>query len=193
MQNSDHFPIHSKIPPNFLIAKKPYQIPKTKKKLSNPILPIQIQAFHALFRERTTNIMQSIIQMLNTQGKLSKLEWKIACQKLKKLIKHITKIVEETCTTKAYPTLTNQPEKQGGYLPRKQQKKCKFCINICHSVKSIIRILTQNAQWRNHPYILNILQTLQNKIPQPPSSNIEIPDWITKILDLAKISKKDAQ
>jgi hypothetical protein len=193
MQNSDHFPIHSKIPPNFLIAKKPYQIPKTKKKLSNPILPIQIQAFHALFRERTTNIMQSITQTLNTQGKLSKLEWKIACQKLKKLIKHITKIVEETCTTKAYPTLTNQPEKQGGYLPRKQQKKWKYCINICHSVKSIIRILTQNAQWRNHPYILNILQTLQNKIPQPPSSNIEIPDWITKILDLAKISKKDAQ
>ena len=40
MQNSYHFPIHLEIPPNFLIAKKPYQIPKTKKKLSNPILPI---------------------------------------------------------------------------------------------------------------------------------------------------------
>ena len=146
MQNSDHFPIYLEMLPNFLIAKKPYQIPKTKKKLSNPILPIQIQAFHIVFRKRTTNIMQSIIQTLNTQGKLSKLEWKIACHKLKKLIKHITKTVEETCTIEPYPTLTNQIEKQRGYLPRKQQRKWKHCINICHTVKSIIRISTQNVQ-----------------------------------------------
>ena len=101
--------------------------------------------------------------------------------------------MEETCTIKEYPTLTNQIEKQGGYLARKQQRKWKYYINICHLVKSINRISTQNTQWRNHPYILNILQILQNKIPQPPSNNVEIPDWILKISDIAKNFKRDAQ
>jgi hypothetical protein len=89
--------------------------------------------------------------------------------------------------------LTNQTSKQGGYLPRKLQKKWKKELSTYHIIRKAIKTIIQDINWRSHP----ILTSLQNHqfaaIPNPPNDPLLINEWIKILGIIGKTAKKNAR
>jgi exonuclease III len=133
-QNSNYYPINLYIPPNHIIAKKHLPTPiSNKPKILNSIPPKNISQFCIKFSEKNTTLIHQLINILQNNTKLPYSQWKHVCEQMDIIVENISKIIEDTCTAPPIPTLTNQTSKQGGYLPRKLQKKMeKRTINIPH-------------------------------------------------------------
>jgi hypothetical protein len=123
-QNSDHFPICLEIPSNNIISKK--HVPASnnnKPKILNPIPLENINMFCIQFLETNTNQIRQLTNILQNNTILSQNQWQQICDGMDQMIQNISKIIEDTCSARPIPTLTNLTAKQGGYLPRKLGKK----------------------------------------------------------------------
>jgi hypothetical protein len=81
------------------------------------------------------------------------------------------------------PQLTNQTNRQGGYLPRKLQLQWKKHLTKHHLTRKIIYIVKNHPNWRQHP-ILHQITSLQ--APPIPPPNTSISNWIHELATIGK-------
>jgi hypothetical protein len=193
-QNSDHFPICLDIPPNNIISKKHTPTPSNNKpKILNPIPHENINMFCIKFSETNTNQIRQLTNTLQNNTKLSQNQWQQVCDEMDQMVQNISKIIEDTCSVPPIPTLTSLTNKQGGYLPRKLQKLWKKELSTYHIIRKIIKLTTQDTNWRIHPLINNIQNHPHATIPNPPNDPILINEWIKTLGNIGKTAKKNAR
>jgi hypothetical protein len=182
-QNSNHYPINLYIPPNNIISKKHLPISNSNKpKILSPILPENINQFCIKFSENNTILIHQLINTLQNNTKLPYNQWQHICEQMDQIVENISKTLEDTCTIPPIPTLTNQTSKQGGYLPRKLQKKWKKELSTYHIIRKAIKTITQDTNWITHPI---------SEIPNPPNDLLIINEWIKRLGTIGKTAKKN--
>ena len=68
--------------------------------------------------------------------------------------------------TTSLPDLTNRAAQQGGFLPRKIQRKWKKYLSTYHLIRKTIYLIKNSPNWQAHP----IIEELKNHSPHPTSS-----------------------
>jgi len=104
--------------------------------------------------------------------------------------------IQETCnapTTTLTASLTHWTSQQGGFLPRKLQKKWKNHLFTYHLIKKAIYIAKYTRNWQNHPIIEELKNHNHTTIPPPPSEEINQQEWIKTLAHLAKTANKQAR
>jgi hypothetical protein len=108
------------------------------------------------------------------------------------MVENISTTIENTCIAPPIPHLTNQTSKQGGYLPRKLQKKWKKELSTYHIIRKAIKTITQDINWRTHSVITNLQNHRFAEIPNPPNDPLLINGWIKTLGSIGKTAKKNA-
>jgi hypothetical protein len=109
------------------------------------------------------------------------------------IVENISKTIENTCTAPPILTLTHQTSKQGGYLPRKLQKKWKKELSTYHIIRKAIKTITQDINWRTHPTLTNLQNHQFADIPNPPNDPLLVNEWIKTLGNIGKTAKKNAR
>jgi hypothetical protein len=134
-----------------------------KTKILNPILLENNNKFCIEFSEKNTTLIHQLINILQTNTILSHNQWQHICVQMDQMVKSISKTIENTCTTPPIPTLTNQTNKQGGFLPRKLQKQWEKELSTYHIIRKAIKLITQDHNWRTHTFITSLQITNMRK------------------------------
>jgi hypothetical protein len=108
------------------------------------------------------------------------------------LIQKISDKIQDTCSAPPLPDLTNRTSQQGGFLPRKLQKKWKNHLSIYHFIRKVIYIVKNVPNWQTHPIIVEIRNHTQTPIP-PPHQDPNQLEWITTLAQIAKNANKSAR
>jgi hypothetical protein len=109
------------------------------------------------------------------------------------LVQNISKIIEDICTAPPISILTDQTNKQGGYLPRKLQKIWKKELSTYHIIRKTIKLTTLDTNWHVHPLITNIQNHPHAKIPNPPNDPMLTNEWIKILGSIGKKANKHAR
>jgi hypothetical protein len=120
-------------------------------------------------------------------------QWKEACTKLDLLIQKISDKIQETCNAPPIPNLTNRTTQQGGFLPRKLQKKWKKHLHTYHLIRKAIHLTKTFPIWQTHPIIEELQNHTHVTIPPPPNQEPNQQEWITTIAQIAKNANKQAR
>ena len=97
------------------------------------------------------------------------------------------------CIVPCIPELTNQVNKQGGYLLRKLQKQWKRELSTYHIIRKTIKLTSLDTNWRTHPLINSIQNHPHANIPNPPHDPLLFNEWIKALGDIGKKAKKNAR
>ena len=138
--NFDHLPIILKIPPNTLIARVMQPPPSLITKNMNPIPQENLDKFKTIFFEKIAIRVNEITTLLSNNY-LTNEQWHTTCTQMDNITHKISRTIKETCNATLIPTLTNITNQQGGYLPKKLQKKWKKHIATYNLVRKTIYII----------------------------------------------------
>ena len=167
--NSDHSPVSLHIPPNTLLARNMPPTTVKPPRILKPIPQINIEKFKTEFFEENA---PQINELTNTllRDQLSNDQWQTSCTKLEHLIQNISNKIQDTCSAPPLPDLTNRTSQQGGFLPRKLQKKWKQYLSTYHLIRKAIYQIKNIPNWQTHPIIDELENHTQITIPPPPKS-----------------------
>ena len=148
--NSDHSPVTLHIPPNTLLARCTPPTTNKPPRILNPIPQENIEKFKTeFFEENALQINELTNTLINDQ--LTDNQWQTSCTKLDHLIQKISNKIQETCSAPPLPKLTNRTSQQGGFLPRKLQKKWKNHLSTYHLIRKAIYITKKFPKLANTP------------------------------------------
>ena len=102
------------------------------------------------------------------------------------LIQKITEKNQDTCSAPPLPDLTNRTAQQGGFLPRKLQKKWKNHLSTYHLIRKAIYLIKNTPNWQTHPIIAELHNHTHTPIPPPPNQEQNQLEWITTLAQIAK-------
>jgi hypothetical protein len=91
-------------------------------RILNPIPQINIEKFKTEFFEENAPQLNELTNTL-LHHQLTNDQWQTTCTQLEHLIQIISDKIQDTCSAPPLPDLTNRTSQQGGFLPRKLQKK----------------------------------------------------------------------
>jgi len=189
--NSDHSPVTLHIPPNTLLARcLPPTTDKPPRTL-NPIPQVNIEKFKTEFFEENALQLNDLTNTL-TQDQLTSEQWQTTCTKFDHLIQKISDKIQDTCSAAPLPDLTSRTAQQGGFLPRKLQKKWKNHLSTYHLIKKTIYIIKNTPNWQTHPILEELINHTQTFIPPPPTQQPNQLEWITTLAQIAKTAHKNA-
>jgi hypothetical protein len=150
--NSDHSPVTLHVPPNILLARDMPLVLDKPPRILNPIPQINIEKFKTNFFEENTLQINELTNTLNNE-QITEEQWHTSCTKLDYLIQKISDNIQDTCSAPPLPVLTNHTSQQGGFLPRKLQKKWKKYFSIYHLIRKAIYLIKNTPNWSTHPII----------------------------------------
>ena len=136
-------------------------------RILNPIPQENIENFKTeLFVE---NALQ-LTELTNIVGNnhLTNAQWHSSCTKLDHLIQKNSDKIQDTCSAPPFPDLTSRTSQQGGFLPRKLQKKWKQHLSTYHLIRKAIYTIKNSPNWPTHPIIDKLKNHTQVHIPPPP-------------------------
>ena len=134
----------------------------------NPIPPANIDNFKTEFFEENAIQLNELITILS-QDQLDIMQWQTSCTKLDHLIQKISDKIQDTCSAPPLPDLTNRTSQQGGFLPRKLQKKWKQHLSTYHLIRKAIYTIKNTPNWPTHPIIEELQNHTQVNIPPTPN------------------------
>lgn len=141
------------------------------------------------FEEKSIQII-ALITLLKNYDHLTNNQWQNACDSFDIIIQKITQNIHETCSAAPTPHPTNRTAQQGGFLPRKLAKPQKKHLATYHLIRKTIYIAKNDPNWQTYP-ILNEIQHVQ--IPNPPTTNTSLNEWIDEIALIGKTATKQAR
>ena len=160
--------------------------------LSGPTLShANIEKFKTeFFEENATQINELTNTLLNDQ--LTNTQWQLSCSQMDQLIAKISDKIQETCSAPPLQTLTPRTSQQGGFLPRKLQKKWKKHLYTYHLIRKAIYLTRNSPNWQTHPIIEELTNHNHINIP-PPNQDLNQEEWIRIIANIAKSAHTQAR
>ena len=144
------------------------------------------------FAENSIQI-NALNTFLENHDHLTNTQWQYACDTLDNIMRQISQNLEETCSAAPIPQLTNRTTQQGGFLPRKLAKSWRKYLATCHLIRKTIYITKNDPNWYTHPILNEIHNHHHVQIPNPPTTNTSLNEWINEISTIAKTAKKQAR
>jgi hypothetical protein len=108
-----------------------------------------------------------------------------------KLIINISIAIDFTYKSPSISILINLKAKQGRILPRKLQKQWKKELAIYHSTRKAIHTIIHDQNQLNHPTIIDLQK--YNNIPIPRTDPLLKQEWITTLIEIGKIGKRNTR
>ena len=121
------------------------------------------------------------------------MQWQTSCTKLDHLIQKISDKIQYTCSAPPLPDLTNRTRQQGGFLPRKLQKKWKRHLSAYHLIMKTIYTIKNTPNWPTHPIIEKLQNHTPVNIPPPPNHEPNQQEWIKILAQIAKTTNLNAR
>ena len=138
--NSYHSPVTLHIPSNTLLARCMPPTTDRPPRILNLIPQVNIEIFKTIFFEE--NALQ-INELTNTlkNVQITNDQWQSSYTTLDNLILKISDKIQDTFSAPPLPYFTNHVAQQGGFLPRKLQKKWKDYLSTYHLIRKTIYLI----------------------------------------------------